>query len=199
MHRMDWAALARLRAKGRLSRAEVARINAAVTRFLGGREPGRFDGPWCRVFDRSWRQFRPGLKRHGDEDPWVSYGLSYLALRKCADLVLHRRRGYFRAASENAHKRHLRQSRASRRRVAASGDEALEAIAVEPDTPDLAIDLAEILSRWGAPDGDLFRMRLIEGQTFEEIGDALGMDQATAHRRFNRRLGRLRSALAAYR
>jgi hypothetical protein len=199
MHRTAPAALARLRAKGRLSRAEVARVNAVVTRLLEGPQSGRFDGPWCRVFDRAWRRFRPGLERHGDGDPWVSYGLSYLALRKCADLGLHRRRGYFRAASENAHKRYLRRSRASRRRVTESGDEALEAIAVEPDTSDLAIDLEEILSRWGAPDGDLCRMRLIEGRTFEEIGGALGMDQATAHRCFKRRIGQLQVALAAYR
>jgi hypothetical protein len=170
---------------------------------VGGPGPAADPGPapgwgreWRTIFLSVYALFRQPLAAHGEDDIWVSYALSYMALRRCARLGKHGEMAYVHRACVNAHKRYHKRLIRQRWRAALSGD--LGRASAPPEPIDLMLDLEEVLGRLPARDAAICRMRLNEEQTFREIGATLGIDASTAHRQYERSIGVIRSALRVY-
>lgn len=149
---------------------------------------------WKTIFDCVYYRFRSLLAAHREGEVWTSYSLSYLALRRCALRRRHEELAYVYEACANEHKRFYK--RLLRRRERSS--DGLERVGVEPEAVDLLLDFEDVLRRLSPRDAAVCRMRLVEGRTFQEIGEAMGVDQSTAKRWFDRRAETIRAALGAY-
>jgi len=158
--------------------------------------PSGWGPEWKAIFETVRHRFRRALEAHGEGDPWVSYGLSYEALRRRARKGRHGEMAYVHRACVNAHKKYRNRLARQRGRSLPGGD--LAPAGVPPEPVDLVIDLEDLLRRLPAGDAAVCRLQLVEGRTFREIGEGLGLAPATACRRFDRRIGAIRVALSEY-
>jgi RNA polymerase sigma factor (sigma-70 family) len=150
---------------------------------------------WTKILRHVYKQFRPWLAEAGEDDPWVSYSLSYEALVRCADVGKHREFSYVYTACKNAHRRYLSRLEAQARRP----DPEHREPSSDELANDLRLDFEEAVRAMPARDARIVRLRLLEERTFEDIGQELGgLERSTVKRLFDSCLLRLRAALADY-
>lgn len=160
--------------------------------------PGR-GTTWAKVFRHVAGKFRGAMARIGDGDPWISHGLCYVALRRCARRGQHENPSYVYRACQNAHVKHLARARRwSKRRRPFPASHKRAAYSPAWSEIDLRVDLADALGQLPDADAELCRLRLVEERTFEELGQTMGIDKSTAMRRFDRCLPLIRESLRDY-
>lgn len=157
--------------------------------------------PFCvkelrRIFETIHHKFIKRLISVGEDDAWVSYSLTFMAMRRCARIGKPLELAYVYRACQNAHKSFLEGDDFRCHWV--ETDEPPEPT-VEPgtDSADLAMDIETALGRLDSIASQVVRMKS-EGATYDEIGKALCIDPSTAYRRYNSAIARLRNALKNY-
>lgn len=123
-----------------------------------------------------------------EDTRWVSYGLSYVALRRCAELGFYTNYGYIYRACAGFHDRFLRRKEP----LLYFKDEPC------PEQMDFWVDYEDAIGRLPEEDAAICRLRF-EGATFGEIGGVLGKNKTSVNRRFNSCLPVIQRAMAAYR
>jgi hypothetical protein len=172
-----------------------------IKRPIPKHPPGNGD-EWRKIFESIYAEFRRSLIRvegNLDDARWTSYGLSYEALRRCAELGKHEVLIYVYLACRNAHLRFLRPFKESGVRSFEDGIEPEDRGSDWGET-DLRIDFEEALGKLTPVDEMISRLRIIEGRDFAEIAKMLPvkLDRSTVKRRFERCLPAIRAALRDY-
>jgi hypothetical protein len=154
---------------------------------------------WAKIFHRVYTVFRGQLAKirpvRVEEDRWISYGLSYVALRPCIRLGVSDRFSYVYTVCLRDHWRHLR-------RFEARGLLPLdnEVVGAADPVSDLFVDFQEVLRRFRPDDALICRLHLVEDRPLAEIAAMLpgSLDRSTLKRKFDRCLPVIQEALRAY-
>jgi hypothetical protein len=191
----------------------VRLIDCAVEGFLGDptaaglpEVPRHLVRAWWDIFRSVRLEFRQRLRAFWEHDEWVSYGMSYCALRRCAEKGRHRDAEYVRGACANAHKAYLRKLAGQRRRAAREVERqamGLGPVPARPEDADIRLDFAGALSRLSDRDRFICLMRLTggdgdEGESFAAIGAAMGVHESTALRWARGPIGVIREHMAGH-
>jgi hypothetical protein len=154
---------------------------------------------WRRIFECTYRKFAPALHDVGLRDVdgrWTSFGMSYEALIRCSLKGKHENFAYVYTACVNAHRAFLKKPKGRPRFTPL--DHVDEPISPEATDIDLRIDLDEAIGKLDPSDALICRGYLVEGRTFREIGQILGIHEASVKRRFDAVIPVIRSRLWDY-
>jgi hypothetical protein len=163
--------------------------------------PPGYGKHWYVIFRSVYKRFRAMLKKirplRDEDDRWISYGLSYEALKRCARLGKFAEFAYVHRACLNAHIRYLKEEEWS----FVSLDDlvhAQPAVQTRWGDIDLRLDLEGVLQPFDQKDAEICRLYLIEEMTFEEIGAKVGLHASSVQRRFKKILPAFRQIAEDY-
>jgi DNA-directed RNA polymerase specialized sigma24 family protein len=130
-----------------------------------------------------------------EDDRWISYGLSYEVLKRCARLGKFAEFAYVHRACLNAHIKYIKNEETWGFKPL---DDIIHAEHTRWGDIDLRLDLEGVLQPFDQKDAEICRLYLIDEMTFEEIGAKVGLHASSVHRRFMKILPAVRRVAEDY-
>lgn len=145
---------------------------------------------WLKIFRHIAGKFKKDIP-----DKWMSYSLSYMALRDCALNNKQNNYSYVYQSCLNRHLYFIKKERKFRSRHPQKPKPAM----VDPwPATDLGLDFESALKRLGKVNATICRSHLVEGLDFKQIGREVGLDTSTVCRRFHDCLPKIKLVMEDY-
>jgi RNA polymerase sigma factor (sigma-70 family) len=154
-----------------------------------------------RIFEYTFVRFLREFRRAGlfrADARWTSFGLSYEALLECTRRGQQENFRYAYRACVNLHRRHLgRLVKASRREEPLAGIDGPMAAPINVDV-DFRIDFEGALATLDVRDAAILRGCLLEGRSFRQIGELIGLHESNVRSRLDKAIASMRVVVKDY-